>query len=229
MSVAVGIVDGGFERVPLGVVRGAMEFAIGGDGAVGCRTPVERALPHGECVAALVLEAAPAVRLIDARIATPASQPTPRVVAAAIDWCVAEGARIVNLSLGLADDRRVLRDACARAVAQGVVLVAAAPARGGPVYPAAYPGVFSVSGDARCAAGEWSRLDATVGAAWGTCPDAPGGARGGASMAAARFTGLVADYLMHHPGADARGLADHLATFASRRGRENRRIAEIDS
>ncbi|NMG74950.1 subtilisin-like serine protease QhpE [Aromatoleum diolicum] len=229
MSVTVGVVDGGFERVPRASLHAAAQFVAGDDGAVRREVPCGRALPHGECVAALVLGAAPSVRLIDARIATTTRPPTPRLVAEAIDWCVAEGARIVNLSLGLAEDRSVLREACARTVGQGVVLVAAAPARGAPVYPASYPGVFAVSGDARCRPGQWSVLDAPAGAAWGTCPDAPGGARGGASLATARFTGIVAKFVVNYPEVGLAGLADHLATFATWRGRENRRIAEIDS
>ncbi|KON79941.1 S8 family serine peptidase [Azoarcus sp. PA01] len=232
MKLRVGVVDGGFECVAPAALHAAAQFTGSeSDGVVRCEMPHAAALPHGECVAALILAAAPAACLIDARVATLARPATPRLVAAAIDWCVAEGARVVNLSLGLADDRRVLRDACERAVAQGVVLVAAAPARGLPVYPARYPGVLAVSGDARCAPGQWSRLDAASasGAAWGTCPDAPGGAPGGASMAAARFAGLVANHLMQHPDAGLRGLGDHLAAFASWHGRENRRIAETDS
>ena len=232
MKLRVGIVDGGFERVSPAALHAAAQF-VGGesDGVVRCEAPHGPALPHGECVAGLVLGAAPAACLLDARVATVARPATPRLVAAAVDWCVAEGARVVNLSLGLADDRRVLREACEWAVGQGVLLVAAAPARGSPVYPARYPGVLAVSGDARCAPGEWSRLDPATasGAAWGTCPDAPGGAPGGASMAAARFTGIVANHLMQHPDTGLRGLVAHLAAFATWQGRENRRIAETDS
>ncbi|CAI09070.1 hypothetical protein ebA5187 [Aromatoleum aromaticum EbN1] len=242
MKLRVGIVDGGFVRVAPAALHAAAQFASGefdggefdgakSDGVVRCEAPHGPALPHGECVAALVLDAAPTACLLDARVATVGRPATPRLVAAAIDWCVAEGARVVNLSLGLADDRRVLREACERAVGQGVLLVAAAPARGSPVYPAHYPGVLAVSGDARCAPDQWSRLDpaSAAGAAWGTCPDAPGGRPGGASMAAARFAGIVANHLVQHPDAGLRGLVDHLAAFAIWHGRENRRIAETDS
>ena len=230
MSPRVGIVDGGFARVPAGALQAAAQFSAEPDGRVRRGPPLARALPHGECVAALVLCAAPDACLIDARVATDTSPPTPRLVADAIDWCVAEGARIVNLSLGVLEDRDVLRDACARAVALGVLLVAAAPARGAPVHPARYPGVIAVGGDARCGPGQWSMLtDAgSGGASWGSCPAGPNGEPGGASMAAARFTGIVAKFLAHHPDAGRNGLAEYLATFAGWRGRESRRIAEID-
>jgi hypothetical protein len=59
----------------------------------------------------------------------------------------------------LGADRTVLRDAVSRAVEKGLLLVAALPARGQPVFPAAYPGVIAATGDARCAPGELSHLD----------------------------------------------------------------------
>lgn len=231
MSVTVGIVDGGFSGVPSHLLQRAASFIPAPDGSVHREPPSGRPLPHGEAVAALVREAAPAVQLIDARIASLRHAPTPVMVAAAIDWCVEEGARVVNLSLGLLEDRAVLREACTRALAQGVVLVAAAPARGTPVFPAAYPGVIAVSGDARCAPGQWSQLKGeTSGAAdWGCSPAGPGKTVGGASMATARFTGIVARHFMQDPAADPQGLADFLAGRASWHGREQKKIAEIDS
>ena len=231
MSVRVGIIDGGFESILPDVRVACAQFAVGEDGAVRRGSPNARALHHGESVAALVLGGAPTARLIDARIATTTSRPTPRLVAAALDWCVAEGARVINFSLGLSEDRRVLREACANALALGVILVAAAPARGAPVYPARYPGVLAVSGDARCGVGQWAALDASAhaGAAYGCCPGGPTGTPGGASMATARFTGIVARFITEHPNAGRGGLVEYLATFATWRGRESRRIAEIDS
>ncbi|NMF95892.1 S8 family serine peptidase [Aromatoleum toluolicum] len=231
MSVTVGIIDGGFTGVPPHALHRAAHFIPAADGSVGREPAGGRPLPHGEAVAALVLEAAPAARLIDARIASHRHAPSPAMVAAAIEWCADEGARIINLSLGLLEDRTVLRRACTRALAQGVVLVAAAPARGTPVFPAAYPGVLAVSGDARCAPGQWSLLNGeTSGAAdWGCSPAGPGKTAGGASMATARFTGIVARHFMQYPAADPQGLAAHLAARASWQGREHKRIGEIDS
>lgn len=231
MSVRVGIVDGGFECTVANTRVACSRFVVGEDGLVERAPPDGRPLPHGESVAALVLGGAPSARLIDARIATATSRPTPRLVAAALDWCVAEGAHVVNFSLGLPEDRRVLREACARAVALGVILVAATPARGAPVYPARYSGVLAVSGDARCGAGQWTVLEASdpAGAAYGSCPAGPAGAPGGASMATARFTGIVGQFITEHRKAGLDGLVDYLATFATWRGRESKRIAEIDS
>lgn len=231
MSITVGIIDGGFTDVPSHALHRAASFVSAPDGSVLRAAANGRPLPHGEAVAALVREGAPAARLLDARVASHHHAPTPALVASAIRWCVEEGARVINLSLGLLEDRAVLRDACAHARAHGVVLVAAAPARGEPVFPAAYPGVLSVSGDARCAPGQCSLLNReTAGAAlYGCCPAGPDGRLGGASMATARFTGIVARALAQFPSAGPAGLAEYLAAQAKWRGREHKRIAEIDS
>ena len=62
-----------------------------------------------------------------------------------LNYAVANGARIVQMSLGQPEDTPALAEAVARAEARGVLLVAAAGNTGGPVlYPAAYPTVLSV-------------------------------------------------------------------------------------
>jgi subtilisin family serine protease len=67
-------------------------------------------------------------------------------IAAGIDWAVAHGAGVVNLSLVLTSDDSGVDAAVARAVGAGVVVVAAA-GNGGtatPTYPAVLPGVLAV-------------------------------------------------------------------------------------
>src|SRR5215207_2067521 len=63
-----------------------------------------------------------------------------------IDWAVAHGARVINMSLAGPGDNPVLHDAVKRAVLAGVVVVAAAGNDGSPIfqYPAAYPEVIAV-------------------------------------------------------------------------------------
>ncbi|UWQ26848.1 hypothetical protein K3553_18875 (plasmid) [Leisingera aquaemixtae] len=100
-------------------------------------------------------------------------------------------AEIVHCSFGHGEARPLLAEAVAAVLAAGKLLVASAPARGAPVYPAGCDGVLSVQGDARCASGQWSLLD-LPGARFGACPGAPGAPVRGASLAAAHFTGLLA-------------------------------------
>lgn len=68
-------------------------------------------------------------------------------LARALDRLLAQGIRVANLSLGGAGDR-VQRSVVERALARGLILVAAA-GNGGPeappVHPAAYPGVIAVA------------------------------------------------------------------------------------
>ncbi len=65
-----------------------------------------------------------------------------------IDFAVASGARIINMSFGSTTNNSKVASAIARARASGVVLVAAAGNDGNNVlnYPAAYPGVIGVGG-----------------------------------------------------------------------------------
>src|SRR5581483_5825984 len=153
--VAVALVDSGV-AADGPAVRARRAFALDAAGAVVAGPAGDDALGHGTALARLVAAAAPDAALLDAQVFGTTFLAPPAAVAAAIDWAVAAGARVVNLSFGLRADRDVLRGACARAVAAGVLLVAATPARGAPVFPASYPGVVRVSGDTRCGAGEVS-------------------------------------------------------------------------
>ncbi|WP_368651076.1 S8 family serine peptidase [Bacillus inaquosorum] len=65
-----------------------------------------------------------------------------------IDWSIANGMDIVNMSLGTTSDSQILHDAVDKAYEQGVLLVAASgnDGNGKPVnYPAAYSSVVAVS------------------------------------------------------------------------------------
>jgi hypothetical protein len=109
---------------------------------------------------------------------------------AALDAAAASPADLVHCSLGMArNDAGVSR---AVALLAGRIVVASAPARGAPVWPAALPEVIAVMGDARCDPGQWSRLGLPA-ADYGACQRAPGGSGpAGASIAAARVTGILA-------------------------------------
>ncbi|SFD09660.1 S8 family serine peptidase [Streptomyces aidingensis] len=152
------------------------------------------------------------------------------LAAAVDDDAVAAGARIINLSLANAADRKPVREAIARAVGQGVLVVAAAGNEGnanvstGRMYPAAYDGVLAVGAvDA-----EGRPLDSSNAGPWvdiagiGTPMTvlAPGGsgyrqAEGGTSLAAAQVSGAAALVLSRFPGLTARQVAGRLTGSAS--------------
>jgi subtilisin family serine protease len=224
-SVRVGIVDSGINP---GIVRAAPDvlaaraFVRSPDGHVQHVAPYDDALGHGSAVAALIADgAAQWVEFVDAQVFAAAPAIDAGLLAEAIDWCVENSVRVLNLSLGLHADRPLLRNACARANAAGVTLVAACPARGGSTFPAAYPQVLAVSGDARCVAGGWSLL--AEGPHFGASPRAlPPAAGGGASYAAARISGVAAAFFFAQPAAGYADLLAHLRAGAGFAGRECR-------
>lgn len=196
MVPRVAVIDSGIGAPCTEAVDRARAFRPGQDGMVRHLPPEPDALGHGTAVAKLVREACPSARLLDAQVFGRHSATSAQLVAAGVRWAVDEGADLCVLSLGLRSDRAVLAEACAAAVAAGVTLVASAPARGGPVWPAAYPGVVRVSGDARCGIGQISWFGGDCTAEYGACPGAAVEAgrqpTGGASYAAARLAGLLA-------------------------------------
>lgn len=73
-------------------------------------------------------------------------------IIACLDWSVANGADVVNMSLGTSSDVQSLHDACDAASAAGLLLVAAAgnsgdgnPATDNVIYPAKYGSVVAVA------------------------------------------------------------------------------------
>ena len=207
--IRVGLVDTSIVPSLAGAIAAARAFTA---------TPLgEDSSGHGTMVARIVLHHAPHARLLCAQAFDPGGRAGAADVAQALRWLVAERARLVNLSLGLAHDRPVLRAAIVEALAAGLILIASTPARGAPAYPAAYPGVLRVTGDARCAPGEIAALGG-VPADYGACPRDLDGTPGGASLAAAHFTGLLACGLT----TTATDPADILGRVVRYHGRERR-------
>ena len=206
--IRVGLVDTGVDRSLAGSIAAAKTFTGAPLG--------EDASAHGTTVARIVLHHAPHARLLCAKAFHPGGRAEAAAVAEALRWLVEGRARLVNLSLGLAHDREILRAAVADAIAHGVVLIASTPARRARVYPAAYPGVLRVTGDARCGPGELSALGGEP-ADYGACARDLDGTPGGASLAAAHVTGLLARGLT--TGTDAAMILERAVRF---HGRERR-------
>lgn len=109
---------------------------------------------HGTAMASLIAGAdpaeggvAPAVNLLDIRVADAKGESTTALVAQGIMTAVDQGARVINISLGTNADAPVLRRAVEYALGRGVVIVAAAgnEQANALAYPAGYAGVVSVA------------------------------------------------------------------------------------
>jgi len=187
--VRIGILDSGVDpgRLP---VAGQASFTDEEEIA-----PELGELDHGTSVAGIVLSRAPHAAIVSARVFRGRRPASAAVVAAGLDWLAQQRVHAVNMSFGLVHDRDALREACRAAIEAGVLLVAAAPAAGAMTFPAGYPGVIRVTGDARLAPGELSFFGdarADFGAAAGGPAHRPHTPGGGASLAAAHFTGELA-------------------------------------
>ncbi len=229
-SPLVGLLDSGVGRSFVPDEWPRRSFVIGDDGEVVLRDDgAPDRLGHGTELGRIILGGCPEARLAVARIFIDRMVCTPAAAAAGLDWLIGKGARIVNMSFGLAQDRVVLRESCERAIASGALLVAAAPARGRPVFPGSYRGVVRVSGDARCKPGELSLLGGKQ-ADFGACVGRPGTGggfetAGGASFAAAHFSGLAATYLSVDPEADGGRVLQAMERLSSYHGPERRGAA----
>jgi hypothetical protein len=221
----VALIDGALAPGAPGLVA-VTRFDRGESGEAGPR--------HAAAMAAAILAAAPEARLVNLVVFGGGLSKTAAIAAQAL--AAAGDASVALCAFGLARDDAAVRAAVATLTARGVAVVAAAPARGGPVWPAALPDVVSVQGDARCGPGDWSVLDLPS-AGWGACPAGPDPGVAGASVAAARFAGLLAAGLARagteppaDPGFPSAALRsrvlDELRATARFRGRERRGGAE---
>ncbi|MFO7552954.1 MAG: S8 family serine peptidase, partial [Haliea sp.] len=197
-------------------------IAGAGPGAVTAAEPHVDRLGHGSAVAGVLLQRVPGVALLNAQVFDDRLTCSSRQVVAALDWLMAEDVRLINLSFGLRRNSTELAAACARALEQGVVLVAASPARGAPVFPASYAGVIRATGDARCAPGELSHLH-SLQADFGACVRAGASGPAGASIGCAHVTAAVAQYLVKDPDASLEEIHNQLVACARFRGPERRR------
>lgn len=206
--IRVALIDG-----PLPVGQAGCEALLGRGSEAVIDSPAGR---HVAAVAAAIRAGAPGAAILSIPVFMGGLSARVTDLIEALRLAADSGAGIVHCSLGLA--RNDARVAAAIGALSGRVVVASAPARGDPVWPAALPEVLSVQGDARCGPGQWSVLDLPT-ADFGACPMLGGeGGIAGASIAAAHLTGILA----------ARGLTDGHAARALLRaeaafhGRERR-------
>ncbi|WP_432474502.1 subtilisin-like serine protease QhpE [Amphritea sp. HPY] len=223
-KVTVGIVDSGYgfrQSPPMGTERVVSSKAFRyGDNGVEQGLVTEDSLGHGSAILEIVAGQAPQAEFVIAQIFTERLTTTAVQVAAAIDWLVEQKVDVINMSLGLRSDRDALRYACEKAVAAGIIVCASTPARGDPVYPASYPGVFRMTGDARCSKPQISCLK-TQYADFGGYVQGRNGVVG-ASAGCAQMSGHIARYLTEGGDSDPAAVNDWLQQQAEFFGAEVR-------
>lgn len=180
---------------------------------------------HAAAMAAALRAGCPGVAIVNLAVFGAGLATDADTVARALSRAAGLRPAIVLSAFGMARADAAVADACAALVAVGACIVAAAPARGGPVWPAAFPGVLAVQGDARCAPDEWSHL-ALPQADFGACPVVAGHEHArGASTAAAHFAGLLAQRLAG--GLSAPDALKALRREARWQGRERRGLPAV--
>ncbi len=178
-------------------------------------------LGHGSAVIEAIGRRAPSALFCVAQVFDQRGVTSALQIATAIDWLLTQDVRLINLSLGLRQDRSLLRAACAAAVARGVLLCASSPAQGEGVFPANYPQVLRVTGDARCAEQEWSWLNSAQ-ADFAACVHGTYPGQSGASLGCAALSGHIAGFLAEQPDASNAQVIEWLRDHARYRGPERR-------
>jgi subtilisin family serine protease len=150
VSVAVAVVDSGIHAGHPHVGNVAGGVGIDADGRL--HDDWTDRLGHGTAVAAAIHEKAPGAELYAVKVFDRVLDTRVAALIAAIDWAIGRGIPLVNLSLGVSDPRHEppLRVAVERAVAAGVLIVAAVDPSGPRWLPGSLPGVVPVQLDWGC-------------------------------------------------------------------------------
>lgn len=149
-GVRVAVIDSGVHPSHPHVGPVAAGVSVDGDGRIGVDV-VDR-LGHGTAVAAAIRDKAAEAEIVPVKVFDRQLRATVDALEAAIDWAVRAGVHVINLSLGTAnpahEDR--LMTAVGKAVAAGVVLVAAGPDGGTRWLPGSLRGALPVLLDWDC-------------------------------------------------------------------------------
>ncbi|AXI62571.1 peptidase S8 and S53 subtilisin kexin sedolisin [Pseudomonas kribbensis] len=219
-ELRIGVVDSGHSAAQRVQVIAGRRFSLLEDGLAESELR-DDPLGHGSAVIEAISRRAPAAQMCVAQVFDQRGITSALQISSAIDWLVAKDVRLINLSLGLRQDRSLLRQACAAAVAREVLLCASSPAQGAAVFPASYPQVLRVTGDARCTDEQWSWLDSAQ-ADFAACVRGTYPGQSGASLGCAALSGHIAGYLLEHPQASNAEVIDWLKQHARYRDPERR-------
>lgn len=179
--------------------------------------PAER---HAEAVKAAVLSTNPDADVVSFPIFQETLRTRRDIVIEALHAAMTSDAKVLHCSFGFAQPDSATHKAFMSAVSRFDCVVASSPARGQPVYPASYEGVVKASGDARLTGlmHSWLNTDQVDFAA---NPRPPiGFSAAGASIGAARFSGIISARLA--TGKCLQGVLLGLRSSASYHGNERK-------
>jgi len=213
--VRIGLVDGPLPADGAGLIDVANFSALARPESAGAH--------HAAAVAGTIRFHCQAARFANAVIFGDSLATSRDALVDAVTWLLSDPPDVLHCSFGLPTGDDDVAAVFADAVRLCPFVVATAPARGRLVYPAAFPGVIAVSGDARCGPDEWSwlntgRVDFGAHVVAATDPRVRG-----ASAAAAHITGLMCARLVASGAArDPRQTLRDLQTTAQWQGPERR-------
>jgi subtilisin family serine protease len=222
-GITVAVLDSGVDRSHQDLA-GQVVAQADCTGRRGCTTKVPQSTPywHGTHVAGVVAAAAngksvvgvaPRAKLLDVRVLDASGNGDTAMVTAGVEWAVAHGAKILNLSIGSPGDDPALHAAIRRATARGVLVVTAAGndfdpcvRASAPSYPAAYLETLAVAATNTDGTHAWfSSVSSYVDLAApgvSVVSDSPGNQvspADGTSVAAPQVSGAAADLWSAHP------------------------------
>ncbi|MEI7770424.1 MAG: S8 family serine peptidase [Chloroflexales bacterium] len=184
----------------------------------------DEAYGHGTHLAGIIHTLAPDARLLVLRALTAEGDGDMFNLVRAIDYAVAHGATVINMSLGTSEDSRLLRAAVRRATLGGAVVIAAAGNTGTdlPQYPAATSCAIAVtsvdSRDVRstfASYGAWVSVAAPGEGIFSAFPASGYATWSGTSMATAFVSGQAALILSLQPTLNARDVGDLIGGTAA--------------
>jgi subtilisin family serine protease len=145
-GVRVAVIDSGWDhRLQVDGLPLEAGVSLNAQGVISSHVPEDH-LGHGTACIGAIHRIAPGASITPIRIFDRTLETSATSLVAAIDWAVARGIHIVNLSVGTRrpDAALPLYEACARAQAQNVVIVASGEDGSGLPMPAAFDNVLSV-------------------------------------------------------------------------------------
>jgi subtilisin len=154
-GVTVAIVDSGVEGdhpAIGGALRRSVRVELDGEDATVVDDEAVDVVGHGTACAGIIHALAPAADLLSVRVLGPDNRGKGASFAAGLEWAVAEGAGVINLSLSSRSDALfgVFHDLADQAYFAGVLLVCAANNVAVASYPSLFAAVVSVAAhDAR--------------------------------------------------------------------------------